>query len=568
MEGENTVKIENIGGVPIILSLLKEVGLAEKIDRHYPSHGNWEGLSKGQVVSVWLGYIISNCDHRLSHVSDWVSSLEMSLGQMLGSTVRPEDLSDDKLGHLLDEFGDMDRWVLFEKEINRNFIRAYELNTDIVQLDPTVGKSFKKVVEDGLFQYGSSKHFRKDLPQFKTILANLEGGNMPLTSITVSGQTADDVLYIPAIEQAKASLLRDGILWVGDVKLGSLGNRAYIAKTGDYYLSPLSKVQLPGEILLSRYLEPVLEGKIELEEISRNGKVIARGYETTQDKEHEGQQWTERQLIVLSEQYANSQKRGLEKRLNRAVEKIEKLNGRGRGKKRYKTEEDLQAGIAKIISDNKVGGLIEVGQKVSYREKQVKGYKGKPPRVERKMDYQVAAAINAAAVAEKKSTLGWRVYVTNHDKTSLPLEKAIELYREEYKIERRIRNLKEEVTKLLPIYLQKDNRIKGLINLLVLALKIIAGFEYKVAQELAKTDDELGGIYAGNPKITTPTPTINKMMGAFKNFSVVFIHYRGKIVQIMCEALNAVQLKILKLAGINKNVFNLNKSGVFKFNSA
>jgi transposase len=51
--------------------------------------------------------------------------------------------------------------------------------------------------------------------------------------------------------------------------------------------------------------------------------------------------------------------------------------------------------------------------------------------------------------------MGWRVYVTNHPKETFSLSDAVNLYREEYQIERRIRNLKEEVTALLPIFLKK-----------------------------------------------------------------------------------------------------------------
>jgi len=567
MEKSEKVEVERIGGVPFIMEMLSEMCLSEKIDKHYPSHGNWEGLSKGNVVCLWLSYIIINCDHRLSYVSDWVASLEHSLGYLLGETVRQEDVSDDKLGHLLDEFSDIEIWSELEKDVNRCFIRAYDLNTAVVQLDPTIGKSFRKVIKEGLFQYGASKQFRQDLPQFKTILANLEEGNIPLTSITVSGEQADDVLYLPIINQAKASLDRNGILWVGDVKLGSLSNRASIVKLEDFYLSPLSQVQLPKEKLLADYLSKVLDGSQELEEISRNGKVIGQGYELSHQQCYQDQKWIERQLVVKSENYAIAQQKSLTKRLEKATKQLNSLNERKSGKKRYKTQQELQEAIAQILTKNKVSGLIEVETKISYEEKKINGYKNKGTRIERKMDYQVKPSINTQALLQQQNILGWRVYVTNQEQAVLSIEKAMVLYREEYKIERRIRNLKEEVTKLLPIFLKKEKRVKGLINLLMLALKIIAGFEYKVAQELAKTGEQLGGIYPGNPKITTANPTITKMMQAFKNFSLVFIFDAQKVVSVMAQELNMVQRKIIQLSQLKIDIFNINNSLVEQFNS-
>jgi transposase len=64
------------------------------------------------------------------------------------------------------------------------------------------------------------------------------------------------------------------------------------------------------------------------------------------------------------------------------------------------------------------------------------------------------------------------------------------IIRGEYKIERRIRNLKQEVCALLPIYLQKDDRIVGLVNLLTLLLQIVSIAEYQMAQSLKEEEQE------------------------------------------------------------------------------
>jgi len=35
---------------------------------HFPVHGNWQGLGMGEIVVVWLAYILSEGDHRLNSV--------------------------------------------------------------------------------------------------------------------------------------------------------------------------------------------------------------------------------------------------------------------------------------------------------------------------------------------------------------------------------------------------------------------------------------------------------------------------------------------------------------------
>ena len=98
MNTESTVKIEQTGGLPVILKVLSELNLAEKIDRYFQLHGNWEGESKGFIVQIRISYIISTCDHRLSHLEDWVAGRQKSLESLLGQPVRIKGFTDDKLG--------------------------------------------------------------------------------------------------------------------------------------------------------------------------------------------------------------------------------------------------------------------------------------------------------------------------------------------------------------------------------------------------------------------------------------------------------------------------------------
>ena len=555
MNVEPTLKIEQIGGLPIILKVLSELKLAKKIDAHFKLHGNWEGASKGFIVVIWISYIISTCDHRLSSLENWVKERQKSLESLLGEPIRVKDFTDDKLGNLLDEFSDTRAWSAFESDLNRSFIRIYGFSDEVIQIDATIGKSFRKVVEDGLFQYGHSKHFRKDLPQFKTVVANLADGSFPLASLTVSGEQSDDGLYIPMMESAKKSLDKTGLFWVGDVKMGALAIRVHVAKNEDYYLSPLSKVQLPEEVLWEKYVQPVMRGEITLEAIQREEIVIAKGYEISVNQVFEGFNWTERHLVIRSEQYAQAQEQGLMKRLNKAVQTIEALNIRTNGKKVYTTEQDLQNAVKTIERKYKVKGLLEVSYDIQYEEKQIRAYKDKPARTEKKMCYQLKVQRNQQAIERKIATLGWRVYATNKEADKLSLEEAVILYREEYKVERRFRNLKEEVTRLLPLFLKKDSRIKGLINLLILVLKVIAAIEFKVAKALEERAEELGELYEGNPKITTARPTISKMMNAFKSFAIVFVSQQGAVDNVLIPELKPVQSKIIELLGFELDIF-------------
>ena len=115
------------------------------------------------------------------------------------------------------------------------------------------------------------------------MLSTLDRLGLPLATQVVSGERADDPLYIPAIQQVRASLGEHGLLYIGDCKMAAIGMRAFIQTQGDYYLCPLSEKQLPQEALGS-YLTPIWQKEQDLTAVTRttlDGKTETRaeGYE-------------------------------------------------------------------------------------------------------------------------------------------------------------------------------------------------------------------------------------------------------------------------------------------------
>jgi len=115
-------------------------------------------------------------------------------------------------------------------------MRIYDLPVQQVRLDATTMSGYH-LVEEGLFQFGHSKD-DPSLPQLKTMLANLDPLGMPIATKVVSGETADDGLYIPIFDRPAETL---GLLWVGDCKMSALATRAHIHHHQHYYLTPLTQ---------------------------------------------------------------------------------------------------------------------------------------------------------------------------------------------------------------------------------------------------------------------------------------------------------------------------------------
>src|SRR5437879_7066712 len=310
---------ERVDDIPLLLEQMQRMELPTLIDTHFPAHGNWYGLSLGWVSTIWLSSILSRGDHRLVHVEPWVANRLFTLQTVTGQAVERLDFTDDRLESVLRHLSDDNRWGQFESRLNQHTVRVYDLSTERTHVDSTTASAYASVSPEGLFQFGHSKDYRPDLPQVKVMKAVLDPLGMPLATDVVSGERADDPLYVPCIARVQASIGQHGLLYVGDCKMASRETRAFVAAQGGFYLCPLPQVQLAaGE--LDKELEAVWNGAqalspVVLERHDGKPEMIADGYDyRVPVRLHAAgalQSWTERRVVVRSVGQAQAAERAL-----------------------------------------------------------------------------------------------------------------------------------------------------------------------------------------------------------------------------------------------------------------
>src|SRR5437667_9970526 len=129
--------IDRIDDLPLLLAQLDRMRLRELLDRHFPVHGNWQGLSLGWVTVLWLTHLLSEGDHRLNQVEPWALAHLTTLRQCTGQPVERRDLTDDRLAGVLRALADDDRWAAAETALTDRLLRIYELAVAPVRLDMT-----------------------------------------------------------------------------------------------------------------------------------------------------------------------------------------------------------------------------------------------------------------------------------------------------------------------------------------------------------------------------------------------------------------------------------------------
>src|SRR6266566_9173905 len=75
---------ERVDDIPRLLGQLERMGMPARLDEHFPTHGNWVGLSLGWVTVVWLTHLLSQADHRLSHAEPWAEQQLHTLRRCTG----------------------------------------------------------------------------------------------------------------------------------------------------------------------------------------------------------------------------------------------------------------------------------------------------------------------------------------------------------------------------------------------------------------------------------------------------------------------------------------------------
>lgn len=110
MANNLNVTTEQVEDIPVLMAEGKKIGIQELLDRHFSQHGNWQGTSLGWMGLMWLIHILSEGDHRLNQVEAWVEKRLYTLEASTGKPVRGGEWSDDRLGIVLDELVDDEKW--------------------------------------------------------------------------------------------------------------------------------------------------------------------------------------------------------------------------------------------------------------------------------------------------------------------------------------------------------------------------------------------------------------------------------------------------------------------------
>ena len=226
----------------------------------------------------------------------------------------------------------------------------------------------------------------------------------------------------------------------------------------------------------------------------------------------------------------------------------------GRGKRQYDDLAALQADVEAILQQHRVTDLLQVTYEQQISQRQVRKYKERPARTEQKVRYQLHLRRNEAVIEAQYCTLGWRLYALNAPTAQFSLAQAFLAYRGAPTIGRDFSRLKGRPLGLRPVYLHREDHLKGLVRLLSLALRILTLTEFVARRSLDTEIEGLAGLYPGNPKQQTLRPTTERLLAAFKKITLSLVQLSGQTI-VHITPLSPLQNRILTLLDLSPAIY-------------
>jgi transposase len=568
-QSELVIITARLDDVALLIGQMVKMGLPEVLDRHIPRHWTQGGLSGGWTAVIWLAYIVTEGDHRKGSVETYLKGMHHTLSDLTAQGIEPLDFSDDRLRHVLTHLSTPTYWHQIERALNARSLEGHAWPQDIIRCDATTVSGDHEVTEGGLVQFGHSKD-DPTRPQIKVMMGSLAPLGMPLSTDVLSGERADDGLYLPIIERMRIGLNKTGLLFVGDGKMRALETRAYLARHQDGYLSPLPLTGATAEAMDAWITAGVT--KRAAGELTRIWRTNDRGQEVLAAEGYEFERtwcalvddmtWSERVLVVRSPMHATPQAAGLETRLRHAETTLAALTPpRGRGKRQITDEATLVEAIDLVLTEYRVAGVLSVTwekpvEQTTQYVGRGRGSVSREKRVIQKTRYHITPiARQADTITALSQRLGWKAFVTNAGQKRLSLQEAVLCYRNEYRVERLFHRLKSRVH-IAPLFVKLNEQIEGLTYLLTLGVRVLTVTEFVLRRSLEQDQGRLPGLHPENKQKLTDTPTAERLLQAFTAISLTIIkNAAGEDILRRLTPLSGLQEDILQRLGLGAALY-------------
>jgi transposase len=531
MDATTRFDTERVGALPVIASYLGRLKLGEIIDEFVP----WEGdVPLGTLVEVMI------CNRMLNPKAQY------KIGEWAGKSriceyygVSPEELNDDRLGRALERIAKHAFTV--QSQLILHMIRTFKLDVSKIHYDISnvelYGAYERQLNENGEVEegptpeYGRTKSGRKNVKQVQFGINVARDGAVPLDLIPFDGSEAEVKTHLQNLDRLRTILPTSDRVYTADTKFDApenlLQNKAHGGKflcAGVFqphlkkeYLGIKDQMQLVDYCPKSKQaLPPEERPKYKAYEVWKTLKGNVDGRQVRVKY---------RLVFVWSEAKAKEEAKTRTRHVKKIREEFEKIE-RNLNKYSLKTREKIVERLESAKSKHAVGDVFRY------------------ELTSRKGTFKLHWHIDEAALAREQQLEGAYLLKTDLTKSAFPMAKVLEEYKEQIHVERRIGDMKGPLA-IAPMFLEKPQRIAGLMQILLWALMVLSLMEREVRRK--PKGNPLYGLYPeGRP---CRAPTGRGILECYEELSIVVVKHKGETWRRLVE-LTPVQRQLLKLMGI------------------
>lgn len=548
----------SIGTLPLLNRFIERLRLKEVIAKHIPR-------DKRDKIDPALTLLLLLCNvltsrRPLYQIPEWARSFDLGL-MGLPPDVR-KHLNDDRIGRSLDKLFRADFRSLIT-EIVMIAVDEFDLDMSQIHNDATAQRFIGQYLDaDGTPVSGKETHRityghpkkdgRPDLKQLLYILTTTADGFVPIWVNIDHGNTADVVTHIRAWKAVRKIIGTSNFLYVGDCKLCSDENLAYIDQNKGKFLTVL-----PANWIESKQFHELLRTKdvawvdVAIKKSKRrktDPPNVYRGYEPPEGM-HQGY----RILWYWSSQKEADDRAARDRKIQRAQEDLQEIRARvGQPYSRLTSKEKILEAAQRVLREHKVEDWLKVDVVTTETQDKKKTGPGRPgPRstyvMKTTLHHSLQWHIDALALQAEARTDGIFPLVTN-DKKMTMLE-ALEAYKEQPRLEKRFEQLKTAFN-LRPVLLQNHLRVEAFMILYFLVLLVESLVERETRNLMKKRGVKKLPIYAEEKD--SYAPTARCIFDLFENVQRFrLVDADGRVVGTSYGKLSEAQRSVLDLYGIS-----------------
>jgi transposase len=521
---------QRVGALPVITDYFDTLQIAATVDDLVP----WEGeVPLGTLVEIFIANRLLQ-PKAMFRIGQWAEQAGVTDYYDLTA----EQLNDDRLGRALERIarhGPAVQSALVLSMVNQFDLQVNQIHYDVSNAELFGAYERQIAAASATFPkpaYGRTKSGRKNVKQIQFGLNVTRDGAVPVALLPLDGNAGEAPSHLENLKLLDRVLPKDNFLYLGDSKLDSDENLlAIAARKGKFLSAGAFLPHLQNEFLKQRKnlkeidYYPQSQAKLPPEERDQYQAFEVRK-QILGEVDGRGVRLKYRLIFVWSEAKERQEAETRERHLAKIREEFETVE-RNLNKYNLKTEDAI------IRRLERVKGRYAIGSVFEYQLKK-----------NRRGQFTLQWDINRKELKRRRDIEGVYVLKTNLPKSTHPTVEVLRTYKDQIHVERRIANLKGPLA-VTPMFLEKPERMAGLLYILVWSLSVLALMERAVRRSLK--GKPIYGLYPENRPSTAPTGTL--LLDSFAPLCVVIVKDHGETSRRLAD-LTPIQRQLINLMGI------------------